>query len=365
METLEKYMHIALKLAEKGRGTTLTNPLVGAVIVKDGKIIGEGYHKYFGGPHAEVIAINQAGELVKNSTLYVTLEPCCDFFGKKTPACVDLVINKGIREVVVAMKDPNPKVSGRSIAKLRKHNIKVTVGLLEEEAKKINEPYIKYIRTGLPFVISKMAISLDGKIATKTNDSKWISNELSRRLVHKIRSKVDAILVGVNTVIKDNPNLNVRWIKGKEPFKIIVDEKCKIPLNSKVLKFKTLVLIATTELANKHKIELLKKKGISILVVKSNKGLVDLRDLLRRLPELGICSVMIEGGSSILTSAIKDGLVDKIMWFKSPKIIGGDGLDVIGPIGIDKIKDALVVHNTVTKKLGNDVLIEGYLCSQV
>ncbi|MFH1825400.1 MAG: bifunctional diaminohydroxyphosphoribosylaminopyrimidine deaminase/5-amino-6-(5-phosphoribosylamino)uracil reductase RibD [Candidatus Firestonebacteria bacterium] len=358
------FMDISLKLAEKGRGATSTNPLVGAVIVKNNKIIGQGYHRFFGGAHAEAKAINQAGRLVKGSTMYVTLEPCCYFSGKKTPACVDLIINSGIKEVVVAMKDPNPNVSGRSMAKLKRNGINVIVGVLEEKAKKINEGYVKYIKTGLPFVISKMAISLDGKIATSTNDSKWISNELSRKLVHKMRSEVDGVLVGVNTVIRDNPELNVRLVKGREPFKIIVDEKCKIPLNSKLLRFGSLTLVATTQLASKKKMKLLKEKGVKILITKLKNGFVDLKDLLKKLPELGICSVMIEGGSSILTSAIKDGLVDKIMWFKAPKIIGGDGLDVVGQLGIKNIRETLVINNIGIKKIEDDVLIEGYLCSQ-
>ncbi len=342
-------MKKALELAEKGN--TSPNPLVGCVIVKDNKIVGQGFHEKFGGPHAEINALKKAGKKSKGATMYVTLEPC-NHYGK-TPPCTNSIIKAGIKKVIVSMLDPNPLMKGKSLKQLEKKGIKTEKGLLEEKAKKINENYIKFISTKKPFVILKAAITLDGKIATEKFDSKWISSKESREKVHELRSKTDAILVGENTILKDNPRLTSRIKKGKNPLRIIITTK---KLSSKLNVFKDEnFLIATTRK------ELFKEKNFEnkVLELKGKKGLVDLKKLMKELGKRNISSLFVEGGSGIFTSFVKEKLADKLMLFVSPKIFG-KGIPVFGNLKIKKAKNAIQMKELSFVPIGNDVLIQGY-----
>jgi len=352
----KKYMELALKLAEKGRGCVSPNPLVGCIIVKRGKIVGKGYHKKYGEEHAEINAIKSAGKKANNATMYVNLEPCSHW--GKTPPCTESVVQAGIREVIVAMEDPNPIVDGFKELKFR--GLKTKIGILKNQAQKLNEVYIKYMKKKMPFVILKLATSLDGKIATQTGDSKYITSKEARSYVHQIRNDVDAVMVGINTVIRDDPLLDSRLVKGKNPIKIIVDSSLKIPEKAKVLKDPGKVIIATTSKASKSKIDKLHQKGATILTLKPKKGLVDLKELMKELAKSDIASVMIEGGAELSGSAIKEGVVDKIMMFTAPKIIG-NGFSPIKNLNIKKVNKALNLKNVSAKSIGKDFLVEGYL----
>jgi diaminohydroxyphosphoribosylaminopyrimidine deaminase/5-amino-6-(5-phosphoribosylamino)uracil reductase len=357
----KKYMRLALSLARKGR--TTPNPKVGCVIVKKGKIIGKGYHKKAGLPHAEVEAIQnskqETGNL-RNATMYLTLEPCCSTYpGKRTPACTEAILNSGITNITIAMRDPNPKVQGKGIRFLKKNGIKVDVGLLEAEAKAINLPYIKWIQKKVPYVALKMAMSLDGKIATNSGDSKWVSGPESRKLVHKMRDQFDAVMVGASTVEKDDPRLTARIKGGHDPIRIIVDSDLCIGPKSSFMK-RNNVILATTESATKTRISKFESMGARVII--SGKKRVDLKKLMKELGALGIQSVLLEGGSELCGSAVENKIVDKIYFFVASKIIGGrNAKGPIGGAGIEKIKDALKVKNMLVKESGEDLLIEADL----
>jgi len=370
---METFMRRALELAAQARGRTSPNPMVGAVIVKAGEIVGEGYHHKAGTPHAEIHAINSADAKAKGAQLYVTLEPCCH--QGRTPPCTKAIIQAGISSVVMAMYDPNPLVSGKGKAELETHGITVQSGLLEHEARKLNEFYIKYITSGLPFVILKSAMSLDGKIATYTGKSKWITSELSRRKVHELRDIVDAILVGIGTVINDNPSLTTRLLalersegmdrEGKDAIRVIVDSKAQIPLPSRVLNLDSMAptLVAVTQKAPENKISQLKAAGAEVLVVpERNDGKVRLKTLMEILGKRQITSVMIEGGSEINASALKEGIVDKVMIFIAPKFIGGKTAPgLVGGQGIELLSNAIGLRDIQVSKIGEDILVEGYI----
>ena len=352
----KKYMEMTVKLAEKGRGLTSPNPMVGCIIIKRGRIVGKGFHKKAGTEHAEVLAINDAGKKVMNSTMYVNLEPCSHW--GRTPPCTERIVEAGVREVIIGVKDPNPLVDG--FKELKARGLKTKIGILEKEAKKLNEIYMKYIKTKRPFAIIKVAMSLDGRIATKTGDSKYITSREARKYVHQLRTEIDAVMVGVNTVLRDNPELTPRLFKGKDPMKIVVDSNLKISKNCNLMKNPAKLIIATTKKAPKNDIKKLQQKGVNVIITKLKKGLVDLQDLMKQLGKHEITSVMIEGGSELNSSAIKEGIVDKVLIFAAPKIIG-NGLGAIGNLGINKIDKAINLKNTITKKIGQDLLIEGYL----
>ena len=352
----KKYMDIAIKLAEKGKGQVSPNPLVGCIIVKRGRIVGKGYHKKFGQEHAEVMALKAAGKKAVNATMYCNLEPCSHW--GKTPPCTESIMEAGIREVIIGVDDPNPLVDGFKELKFR--GIKTKIGILRQQAKKLNEAYLKYTKTKRPFVILKVAMSLDGKIATSTGDSKYITSTEARKFVHEIRNEIDAVMVGINTVLRDNPQLDSRLVGGKDPIKIIVDSTLKIPEGSKVLKDPSKVIIATTNKAPKNKIDKFHHKGINVIVVNSKNGMVDLNELMKELGKSQITYMMIEGGSHLNASAIKDKVIDKVLIFTAPKIIG-NGLGAISSLGIKKIDKAIKLKNITTRKIGKDLLVEGYL----
>lgn len=357
-------MKQALRLAKKVKGQTYPNPLVGAVIVKNEKVISSGYHKKAGSHHAEVVALRKAKNKAQGARLYVTLEPC-SIFGK-TPPCVDEIIESGIREVVIAEKDPNPLNRSRGIKKLRENGIKVTLGVLAKEAHELNKDFSKFITKNMSYVTLKVAQSLDGKIATAIGDSKWISSLASRKYAHKLRAESSAILIGIKTLIKDNPRLNNRYYKqaAREPKKIIVDSRLRIPENSRILSsnLKNNLIVATTKYALRVKIKRLKDKGVDVLTVKSKNKKVDLKNLLYKLAEKDIVSILVEGGSEIITSFLKEKLADKIIIFIAPKIIGGkDAPTFFEGKGIRRLKDSLLVKDVKYKKLGSDLVVEGYI----
>ena len=361
-----KYMSLAISLAKKAEGMTSPNPLVGAVLVKHGRIIGKGYHKRAGLPHAEVEAIFDAeskGKVVDGSTLYVTLEPCCHT-DKRTPRCVDSIINKGISNVVVGTLDPNPKVSGNGIQLLRKEGVNVRVGVVEEACKLINEAFFKYIKFGIPFVTLKLACTLDGKIATMTGDAKWIGSESQRHLAHRLRKKVDAIMVGIETVLQDDPELTVRLGKKdtNQPIPIVLDSRLRIPIESRLLKAHKSPLIITTNKADQEKKGDLENMGSRVLILDSDKsGRIHLPALLQKLGEIEISSVLVEGGSKVAASVLSQRVVDKVVLFYTPKIIGAEGISMVGDLNIPKVKEALAIRGIKVKVFGEELMIEGYV----
>ena len=356
----ERYMKAALTLALKGRGGVSPNPMVGAVVVRDGQIVGKGYHKKAGLPHAEISALEVSGEAAKGAILYVNLEPC-NHRGK-TPPCTDKIIEAGIGEVVIAIKDPNPLNSGEGARRLKSAGIKVKTGILESEARQLNEVFIKFIKTGEPFVIAKMAMSLDGKIATRTGESRWITGIKARKYVQKLRSEVDAVLVGINTVIKDDPELKVKNGKNKEkPIRIVLDSQARIPLEARVLSGKPKTIIVTTKYATISKVKELKEAGAEVLIAGERGGRIDLKELMKKLGKLEITSFLLEGGGEVLSSALSARIVDKALFFIAPKIIGGrDAPTTVGGEGIESISEAVLLKKIKVRRFGEDVLIEGY-----
>jgi diaminohydroxyphosphoribosylaminopyrimidine deaminase/5-amino-6-(5-phosphoribosylamino)uracil reductase len=347
-------MSLAFDLASKGGSKTFPNPNVGAIIYKDGKIIGKGFHRFFGDHHAEIHALNEAGENAKESMMFVTLEPCSHY--GKTPPCVDAIIKAGVKKVFIAMKDPNPLVSGNGIKKLISANIQVEVGVLEEKAKKFYQDYSKRFTKKNSFVSLKYAMTLDGKIATSTGDAKWISSEKSREWVHKFRTQFDGILVGVNTIIKDNSELTSHG-KGKNPVRIILDPDLIIPLNSKVIKDENPTVIIHSNIKS-EKIKRLQKHNKFLIYIKSKNGLINFRKILDELRRISIFSVLIEGGGFTNWSALKSGVVDEIVTFVSPKIVGGkNSITPVEGEGIKKISKALKTKITRFEKIGEDILI--------
>ena len=359
------FMGEALKLAKKGAGRVSPNPMVGAVVVKNGKIIGKGCHRFIGGAHAEINAIESAGKAVKGADMYVTLEPCSHF--GKTPPCVDALINSGIRKVFIGMVDPNPVVSGKGVRKLIKAGIAVKTGIIDLKCRRLNESFVKYITKKEPFVILKSAVSLDGKIASHTGDSKWITCDKSRRLVHRMRFESDAVMAGVGTVIADDPLLNVRMVKKakKEPFRVIIDSGLKIPLESNVLKpgaaEKTIVAVLKEKAVSK-KADKIKEAGAQIIPVLGKNKRIDLKKLLRILAKKGIASILLEGGSEVNAAALEAEIVDKVMLFYSPKLIGGKrAFGMIGGQGKSFVSEAIKVDDLNIKRMGTDFIVEGYV----
>lgn len=361
-------MRRALKLAERGTGFTNPNPLVGAVIVKEGRIIGEGWHRRYGGDHAEVDAFKNATEDVSGADMYVTLEPCSHY--GKTPPCARAIVEKGIRRVFIGLTDPNPLVSGRGIQILRDNGIHVEAGFLEEEGRRLNEIFLKYITTGLPFCIMKTAMTLDGKIATAAGDSKWITGELSRKHVHELRHRVSGIMAGIGTIMADDPMLTTRLegAEGKDPVRIVIDSSARIPLEAKVLNLDSEVgtIIAATEKADKEKLMALKARGAEVIITPLKDNGVDLEFLMRELGERKIDSVLLEGGGQVNYAALRSGIVDKVNVFIAPKLIGGE--DARTPVegeGIRYMKDAILLGKTGFHKFGDDIMIEGYIRKEV
>jgi len=390
------FIQSALELAAKGRGRTSPNPMVGAVLVQEGRIVGEGYHHKAGEPHAEVHALEHAGALSKGATLYVTLEPCCHW--GRTPPCTQALIRAGVAKVYAAMQDVNPRVAGKGFAELKGAGIEVHVGLCEAEARRLNEAYIKHTTTCLPFVILKAAMSLDGKIATASGESQWITSEAARLKGHALRDQVDAILVGVGTVLADNPSLTtrlrfrnadcdpllggvsegrgglrnkknnpkseIRNPKSKDPIRVVADSRGRTPPNAKVFNpdSNAKTLIAVTDAAPQDAVAAFKAAGAEVITVAEKDGRVCLLSLMRELGNRQITSVLIEGGAEIHASALQEGVVDKVMFFIAPKLIGGrEAPGPIGGVGVQHLSAAISLRETNVTRVGEDFFIEGYI----
>ncbi|HEY82403.1 MAG TPA: bifunctional diaminohydroxyphosphoribosylaminopyrimidine deaminase/5-amino-6-(5-phosphoribosylamino)uracil reductase RibD [Dehalococcoidia bacterium] len=353
-------MKLALRLARRGLGQTSPNPMVGAIIVKDGRIIGQGYHHHYGGAHAEVNAIASAQESVNGATLYVTLEPCCHY--GKTPPCVEAILQNKIARVVIGALDPNPRVNGRSVQILNQHGIETKVGVLEDACRELNQAHFKLMSTGLPLVSLKFAQTLDGRIATVSGDSRWISGEKFRRLAHKLRATHDAVMVGIDTVLRDNPELTVRLVKGRNPTRVILDSSLRIPLDAEVLKLETApTIIATTPRADGKKLSRLRQMGVEVLVAREDKsGEVDLRHLLELLGERNISSVLVEGGAGVITSLLRQNLADKVVVAVAPKLMG-KGIEAVGELNIREVSQAVKLSFSKIYRLGEDLVIEARL----
>ena len=376
-----EYMQRAISLAKKGAGFVNPNPMVGCVVVKDNEIITEGYHEYYGGLHAERNALTHTTADCKGATLYVTLEPCCHH--GKTPPCTDIIIEKGIKKVVVGLLDPNPLVSGKGISILQDAGIEVVTGVEVDKIKELNKVFLKYIKTKRPYVILKTAMTLDGKIASYTGDSKWITNDKSRQLVHKLRSEMMGIVAGIGTVKADNPMLNCRLNcqqttdNGQQsihqPIRIIVDTKASISLDSNIVKtaneYRTILAIGrdvtpvasekTTDNRQQTTVEKLKSFNVEILYCEEKDGHVDINDLMTKLGEKGIDSLLLEGGSTLNAAFLEAGCVDEVYAFIAPKIIGGEhSKSPIGGKGIELMKDAITFDKVEIEQIENDILIK-------
>lgn len=356
------YMQMALELAASARGRTSPNPMVGAVVVKDGNVVGRGCHLRAGTPHAEVHALKEAGNKAKGATLYVTLEPCCHH--GRTGPCSEAVINAGVSKVVVATADPNPLVAGGGVERLREAGVEVTLGVMEEEARELNEVFIKYITTRRPFVVVKAAVSLDGKIATRSGKSKWLTGSEARAYGHQMRDCYDAILVGIGTILADDPSLTARLPegRGRDPARIILDSQARTPLNARLLiqLSEAPTIIAVTACAPPGRQEALQQAGAEVLVVNGGHR-VDLAELMKLLGEKEITSVLIEGGAGVHGSAITAGIVDKVAWFIAPKIIGGrEAPGPVGGLGVDDPSEAAELERLKVSRLGPDLCVEGY-----
>lgn len=359
-----EYMRRALELAATARGRTSPNPMVGAVLVRDGQIVGEGLHAYAGSDHAELVALRDAQGSAQGATLYVSLEPCCHH--GRTPPCVERIVAAGIRRVVAACEDPNPAVSGKGFAALRAAGLAVEVGCLAEEATRLNEAFFTAIRLGRPFVLMKVAASLDGKIATRTGESRWITGESARQRVHQIRNAVDGVLVGIGTILRDDPMLTTRLgiEDQRDPARIIVDNLARLPLRAKVINRASTAAtyVAVSEMAPRARLEALEREGVQVLVVEGSPRRVSLARLLEQLGKLGLLSVMIEGGAEINASALREGVVDKVLLFLAPRLLGGKATpSAVGGDGVESLAQAVRLQELHLERLDDDVLIEGYV----
>lgn len=357
--TDESYIQLALEIAKKGEGNVSPNPLVGCVIVKNNKIIGAGYHKKFGEDHAEINAINSSTESLEGSTLFVNLEPCSHH--GKTPPCVDRIILEKIKKVVIGTLDINPLVSGSGVKALKKAGVDVRVGVLENECLELNKFFFKFISKKLPYVTLKAAQTLDGQIADINYCSAWITGEQSRKYVHTLRSNYDAILIGSNTAKKDDPNLTVRMVEGRNPYRIVLDSKLKLPFNLNLIKKnkdqKTILITLAENRTKKNKVKTIEQIGVKIIFVKpDNKGRINLKSTLKEVRKIGITSVLVEGGAKIYSAFVNQNLFDDIMLFVSPKILGS-GIQTFGEISNNSLKDALKLKIKKSEMLDEDILL--------
>lgn len=354
----QDYMRIALEEALKGEGWTNPNPLVGAVIVKDGRIIGKGYHRRYGELHAERNAIAGCKESMEGATIYVTLEPCCHY--GKTPPCTEAIIEQGISRVVIGSDDPNPLVAGKGIGMLRNHGIKVDTGVLKEECDALNQVFFHFIKTGLPYVVMKYAMTADGKITTYTGASKWITGEAARLNVQRARHRYAGIMVGVNTVLTDDPMLNCRLPEGNSPIRIICDTSLRTPLTANVVRTaKEIPTIIATACEDKEKQNGYLEHGCEILPVPKKEEHIDLGELMKKLGEKKIDSVLLEGGAALNYSALKAGIVNKVQTYLAPKIFGGTkAKSPVGGTGVETPEQAFGLKNRRITEIGEDILIE-------
>jgi len=356
------YMAIALELAARGAGRVSPNPMVGAVVVRNGEIVGKGYHQAVGGPHAEVHALDEAAEQAMGATLYVTLEPC-NHHGR-TPPCTDKILRSGIRRVVVAMADPNPDVRGGGNTFLRDHGIEVVCGIREAEARRLNESFVKFVRTRLPFVVLKIAATLDGRIATSNGDARWVTGPEARAMVHRMRHRMDAILVGIGTVKADDPQLTSRPSEeeGVDPIRLVLDTHLAMPPGAQMLRQRSeapTYLVCGPE-PDRQRRRMLTDAGARILEVPLKGAHVDMVALMAQLGRMNIASVLIEGGATVAGSALRSDIVDKVALFFAPKLLGGEGVPMCAGPGPEWMKDALAIENMTVERVGADILVQGY-----
>jgi diaminohydroxyphosphoribosylaminopyrimidine deaminase/5-amino-6-(5-phosphoribosylamino)uracil reductase len=362
-----RFMTLALRFAAKGRGKASPNPMVGALVVSKGRIVGRGYHHGPGQPHAEILALRQAGRLAKGATLFVTLEPC-SHLNKRTPPCVPSVVVSGVRRVVVAMVDPNPSVKGRGLTQLRRAGLVVTVGVAREEAELLNRAYTFWVKTGRPYVILKAGMTLDGKIATARGESRWITGAKARQEVHQLRRTVDAILVGSGTVMKDDPSLTARVsehplkLATRQPLRVVADSRLRVPPSAKVLSKHARTLIATTTRVSRAKVRLIERRGAEVVMLPAVRGHLALSALLSQLGKRGVTSILIEGGSTLNAAALRSKLVNHVVLYMAPTLMGGqDARAVIGDRSPRHLAQSMKLRNVTVRRLGDDVVVEGDL----
>jgi diaminohydroxyphosphoribosylaminopyrimidine deaminase / 5-amino-6-(5-phosphoribosylamino)uracil reductase len=358
------YMKLALRLAAKGAGWVSPNPMVGAVAVKDGQIVGKGFHRRIGAPHAEVEALRQAGATAREADLYVTLEPC-NHQGR-TPPCTRAVLEAGVSRVIIATLDPNPQVAGGGVEYLKSHGVVVEAGVLEAEARRLNEAWFHFVNTGRPWVIGKAACSLDGKIATAGGESQWLTGEAARAFGHRLRQQADAILVGIETVLSDDPQLTTRLPRGrgKDPIRVVLDSKLRIPLTARLLHLDSPAptWVACTEAAPPQKVRELEHLGAEVLVLPQDSNRVSLAALLRLLGQRQVQSLLVEGGAEVLGSFFDQKLIQMFHFFYAPKLLGGRrARGVLGGHGVLHLQDSPQVKNLRWRRLGPDLLLSGYL----
>lgn len=353
-------MRRAFRLAERGRGLASPNPPVGAVVVRDGKVVAEGFHQGPGTPHAEIVALEAAGELTRGATLYITLEPCTH--QGRTPPCAPRVIAAGFERVVVGATDPNPAVDGRGITALRDAGIEVEAGVLESDADRLIQAFSKHVRTGRPFVTGKMAVSLDGRAAAADGSSQWITGPSARRDAHRLRAEADAIIAGVSTVVRDDPKLTVRLrgYRGRQPLRVVVDSAARTPADAAVLDGTAPTLIATTDKATEDAVNALKARGAEVLRFPSRDGRVDLAAVLEQLGRRGVASVLVEGGPTLLGDAVERGFVDRFVFYVAPKLLGSGGPGAVAALVAPTIADARDLRVGSVRHVGADLRIEAY-----
>lgn len=354
------YMKMALELARKGEGLTSPNPMVGAVLVKDGQVVGRGYHQKAGEDHAEILALKEAGENSRGAVLYVTLEPCCHV--GKTGPCTETIWKSGVRKVVIGMLDPHAVMNGKGVRELKRMGVEIEMGVLEKECQELNEFFTYWIKNQLPFVILKTATTLDGKIATYKGESQWITSEESRQVVQSLRNRVDAILVGIGTVMSDNPTLMLNNPNRPNPLRIVVDSKLRISPRAKVLKVeeRSKTMVVTTRRSTLKKRQSLERKGVRVVVVPDKRGRVSLVSILKLLGKEGTMSVLVEGGAEVNASFLKEKLAHKIYSFVAPRILGDDALGAYANLGLGDLDQAIKIKNTSFQPVGRDFLIQGY-----
>jgi diaminohydroxyphosphoribosylaminopyrimidine deaminase/5-amino-6-(5-phosphoribosylamino)uracil reductase len=358
------YMKLALRLAARGAGWVSPNPMVGAVVVKDGEVVGRGFHRRAGLPHAEVEALRNAGEAARDADLYVTLEPC-NHQGR-TPPCTQAILAAGIRRVIIASRDPNPQVTGGGAEFLAAQGVDLTMGVLEAEARQLNEAWFYWVKTGRPWILAKAACSLDGKIATATGQSQWLTAETARAFGHRLRHRVDAILVGIGTVLADNPQLTVRLPqgRGRDPIRIVLDSRLRLPLKARLVQLSSpaSTWVATTSQAPPEAISALQEQGVQIMVLPADAGRVSLPALLQLLGERQVQSVLVEGGAETLGAFFDQRLVHQFHFFYAPKILGGlKAPGMVGGQGVTHLGKAHIARNLSVRRLGVDLMVSGYL----
>jgi len=353
----ERHMRLALRLAARGRGRVEPNPMVGAVVVRGGTVIGKGWHRRFGGPHAEVNAVLDAGGRAAGATVYVTLEPCAHF--GKTPPCAGFLVEHKVGRVVVACRDLFPETAGKGIARLRRAGVHVEVGLLGNEARSLNAPFFKLVSTGMPYVTAKWAMTLDGKIATKSGDSMWISSEEARKCAHKVRGRVDAVVVGIGTVLADDPELTCRLARGRTPKRVVLDTRARLPLGSKLVRSagETPVVVAVSERAPAKRAEALMKHGCKVVTFPEKGGRVDVVRVLEWLGSMRVTNVLVEGGGEVLGSFFDAKVVDEVLAFIGPKVVGGRGKSPVLGGGVARLTDAAEFDLVESRRFGSTVLV--------